>query len=76
MRFMATGGFPLVAVCGEYVPTTGSPREPVKSSLKILANREMTYVCSCYGETLLSVQGASDRSETIHSRHHDAPRYI
>lgn len=40
------------------------------------AEEKMTYVCTCYGETLLSVQGAPQRNETIRSRHHDAPRYI
>lgn len=40
------------------------------------AEEKMTYVCTCYGETLLSVQGAPDRNEAVKSRHHDAPRYI
>ncbi|HLF97314.1 MAG TPA: hypothetical protein VI457_09235 [Methylococcaceae bacterium] len=40
------------------------------------AEEKMSYVCTCYGETLLSVQGAPERSEAIRSRHHDAPRYI
>lgn len=40
------------------------------------AEEKMSYVCTCYGETLLSVQGVPERSEAIKSRHHDAPRYI
>lgn len=40
------------------------------------AEEKMSYVCTCYGDTLLQVQGAPERNEAIKSRHHDAPRYI
>lgn len=36
----------------------------------------VSYVCTCYGKTDLSVASASGISESIAASHHDAPRYI
>ena len=35
-----------------------------------------TYVCTCYGETVLEPTADPGASETVRTRHHDAPRYI
>ena len=35
-----------------------------------------TYVCTCYGETVLEPTGDPSASETVRTRHHDQPRYI
>jgi len=37
---------------------------------------ERSYVCTCYGVTELSANNDADSTETIQSKHHDAPRYI
>lgn len=37
---------------------------------------ERTYVCTCYGSTLLRARDDPAVTETVTSRHHDAPRYI
>lgn len=40
------------------------------------AERDRTYVCTCYGSTLLGAIGDPDATEAITASHHDAPRYI
>ncbi|GAB6042085.1 FecR family protein [Endothiovibrio diazotrophicus] len=40
------------------------------------AERGRSYVCTCYGDTELAVTAAPQVREAIHSRHHDAPRYV
>lgn len=40
------------------------------------ADAEKTYVCTCYGRTTLTSTTDAGASETIESRHHDAPRYV
>ncbi len=36
---------------------------------------QRTYVCTCYGETVLEAKGSTAR-ETIRTTHHEAPRYV
>ncbi len=40
------------------------------------ASSELTYFCTCYGET--EIKGLNDTNfvETVSSKHHDAPKYI
>jgi hypothetical protein len=40
------------------------------------ADPEKTYVCTCYGRTLLTASDDPGAREEIVSRHHDAPRYV
>lgn len=40
------------------------------------ADPEESYVCTCYGTTVLSSVNDESSIETINSQHHDAPRYI
>jgi hypothetical protein len=40
------------------------------------ANEEESYVCTCYGTTIISAINDQSSTETITSQHHDAPRYI
>lgn len=35
-----------------------------------------TYVCTCYGEADLQVNGYPDAQERVATRHHDKPRYL
>lgn len=37
---------------------------------------DLSYVCTCYGQTTLSATADPQSRETITSNHHDAPRYI
>ena len=37
---------------------------------------ELTYVCTCYGLTDISVVDDPNISETVKSEHHDAPKYV
>ena len=37
---------------------------------------QQTYFCTCYGTTNVAASADPGESETIKSRHHDAPRYI
>jgi hypothetical protein len=39
-------------------------------------DEEKTYFCTCYGITEVSASAVPAQSETITSKHHDAPRYI
>lgn len=38
------------------------------------AQPDLSYVCTCYGVTEISAQGGA--TETVESRHHDAPKYV
>ncbi|BBL69506.1 FecR family protein [Methylogaea oryzae] len=40
------------------------------------AEAERSYVCTCYGRTQITAEGAPEQTESIVSVHHDAPRYI
>ncbi len=37
---------------------------------------DRSYLCTCYGHTEISANAQPDQSETIVSKHHDAPRFI
>jgi hypothetical protein len=38
------------------------------------AQPDLSYVCTCYGTTEISAQGGA--TETVESKHHDAPKYV
>jgi hypothetical protein len=40
------------------------------------ASPELTYFCTCYGETEIKGINDVDFVETVNSKHHDAPKYI
>jgi hypothetical protein len=42
----------------------------------IEAEPARTYVCTCYGETVLEAIGDPASRETVRTRHHEQPRYI
>lgn len=46
------------------------------TGLYIEADRDKTYVCTCYGTTRLAVANELETGETVTTRHHEAPRYI
>jgi len=37
---------------------------------------ELSYICTCYGVTNIATSDDPGISETIESKHHDAPRYV
>ncbi len=46
------------------------------TGLYIEAEKDKTYVCTCYGTTQLAVANQPNASETIVTKHHEAPRYV
>jgi hypothetical protein len=40
------------------------------------ASADQTYLCTCYGTTTMSAVDDQAISETVTTRHHDAPRYV
>lgn len=46
------------------------------TGLYVEARPDQSYVCTCYGEVLISTLDDANVSERIVSRHHDAPRYV
>jgi hypothetical protein len=46
------------------------------TGLYIEAERDRTYVCTCYGTTELAPTADPRSAETITTRHHEAPRYV
>jgi len=46
------------------------------TGLYVESEPDMTYVCTCYGETKIATADDPAVSEDIVSRHHDAPRYV
>jgi hypothetical protein len=46
------------------------------TGLYLEAQPDLTYVCTCYGQTDIAASDDPTISETIVSTHHDAPRYI
>lgn len=46
------------------------------TGLYVEAQPDLTYVCTCYGTTDIGVTANPGKTETIESKHHDAPRYV
>jgi hypothetical protein len=46
------------------------------TGIYIEAQAERSYVCTCYGEVDLQAVNMPEAKETVHTIHHDAPRYI
>ena len=46
------------------------------TGIYIEAEAERTYVCTCYGVVDLQARNMPSAKETVHTIHHDAPRYI
>jgi hypothetical protein len=58
------------------VLTTTSASGIRGTGLYVESEPERSYVCTCYGEVLISAADDANVSERIVSRHHDAPRYV
>lgn len=46
------------------------------TGIYIEVEAERTYVCTCYGVVDLQARNMPEARETVHTTHHDAPRYI
>jgi hypothetical protein len=46
------------------------------TGLYVESEPERSYVCTCYGDVLISTLDDANVSERIVSKHHDAPRYV
>lgn len=46
------------------------------TGLYVESQPDLTYVCTCYGTTDIGVTSDPGKTETIESKHHDAPRYV
>jgi hypothetical protein len=81
---MAGGEFNLER--GKVLSVFASQKTAIRTPSAVIAIRgtgvyvevepDLSYVCTCYGLTDLSTADNPGISETIESRHHDAPRYI
>jgi len=74
---LATGALLSVFGAGsKRVLTTTSATGIRGTGLYVESEPERSYVCTCYGEVLISALDDGDVSERIVSKHHDAPRYV
>lgn len=46
------------------------------TGLYVEAQPDLSYVCTCYGKTVIGAAADSANTESIESKHHDAPRYV
>jgi len=58
------------------VLTTTSATGIRGTGLYVESEPERSYVCTCYGDVLISTVDDASVSERIVSKHHDAPRYV
>jgi len=74
---LATGALLSVFGAGtKRVLTTTSATGIRGTGLYVESEPERSYVCTCYGEVLISALDDANVSERIVSKHHDAPRYV
>ena len=74
---MATGA--LLSVFGTTKHSFITPTATIGirgTGLYVEADPDQSYVCTCYGVVDLGASADATQSETIASRHHDAPRYV
>ena len=74
---LATGA--LLSVFGsgaKRVVTTTSASGIRGTGIYVESEPERSYVCTCYGDVLISAVDDANVSERIVSKHHDAPRYV
>lgn len=74
---LATGALLSVFGAGAKQVVTSTAATGVRGTgLYVESEPERSYVCTCYGEVLISAVDDANTSERIVSRHHDAPRYV
>ncbi len=74
---LATGALLSVFGAGaKRLVTTTSASGIRGTGIYVESEPERSYVCTCYGEVLISTLDNANVSERIVSKHHDAPRYV
>lgn len=73
-------------VTGKLLSVFGKTRHQVRTPVATIGIRgtglyvesepDRSYVCTCYGETVIGAADDATVSETVVSRHHDAARYV
>jgi hypothetical protein len=81
---LLVGGLRLVT--GKLLGVFGKSNHQISTNLGLLGIRgtglyaeaepDLTYFCTCYGETDISSIALPNRVITVKSKHHDAPKYI
>jgi hypothetical protein len=74
---LATGK--LLSVFGKSRHSISTPTATIGirgTGVYVEADQEESYVCTCYGTTVITATNDQSSNETIVSQHHDAPRYI
>ena len=69
----------LLSVFGRGPCTINTPTATIGirgTGIYIEVEAERTYVCTCYGVVDLQARNMPSARETVHTIHHDAPRYI
>lgn len=69
----------LLSVFGKSQHSISTPTATIGirgTGVYVEADPEESYVCTCYGTTVISAVNDQTSVETITSQHHDAPRYI
>lgn len=74
---LATGALLSVFGAGAKRVVTSTASSGIRGTgLYVESEPERSYVCTCYGDVLISAVDDANVSERIVSRHHDAPRYV
>lgn len=74
---LATGALLSVFGAGAKRVVTSTAATGIRGTgLYVESEPERSYVCTCYGEVLISTVDDANVSERIISKHHDAPRYV
>lgn len=74
---LATGALLSVFGAGAKQVVTSTAATGVRGTgLYVESEPERSYVCTCYGDVLISAVDDANVSERIVSSHHDAPRYV
>lgn len=69
----------LLSVFGKSHHSVATPTAVVGirgTGLYVEAQPDFSYVCTCYGTTVIDAVADPSRTENIKSKHHDAPRYV
>jgi hypothetical protein len=74
---LATGALLSVFGAGAKRVVTSTASSGIRGTgLYVESEPERSYVCTCYGDVLISAADDASVSERIVSKHHDAPRYV
>lgn len=74
---VATGALLSVFGAGAKRVVTSTASSGIRGTgLYVESEPERSYVCTCYGDVLISAVDDGNVSERIVSKHHDAPRYV